>query len=360
MITLGIPYRVVGGLRFYERAEIRDAIAYMRVLRAAGGRPGVRTDRQPPQPRRRRRSLARHARSAPAPPMSSPYAATELLLQDGALKRPGARRARRVAAQLRPLARDAAEATATSSPSPRMLDESGYTTCGRPTNRRKRRAGWKTSRNWSAPWRISRRCRLPRPRRAGDGERGASATPTGQHDDPAWRQGPGVRHRLPARLGGRACSRASAPWTKAAPKAWRRSGAWPMSASPAPAAAPSSATPPTAASMPTGKQHPEPLHRRTAGGARDPQRLRRHASRPSGWPPPCQFPLLARRPREADIWEAPARPARDEKIPVGARVFHQKFGYGRVVAAHDDRLDIDFETAGDKRVLDRFVERHDA
>ena len=32
LITLGIPYRVVGGLRFYERAEIRDAIAYMRVL----------------------------------------------------------------------------------------------------------------------------------------------------------------------------------------------------------------------------------------------------------------------------------------------------------------------------------------
>src|SRR6202021_2201306 len=30
LITLGIPYRVVGGLRFYERAEIRDAIAYMR------------------------------------------------------------------------------------------------------------------------------------------------------------------------------------------------------------------------------------------------------------------------------------------------------------------------------------------
>ena len=32
MITLAIPYRVVGGLRFYERAEIRDAIAYARVL----------------------------------------------------------------------------------------------------------------------------------------------------------------------------------------------------------------------------------------------------------------------------------------------------------------------------------------
>jgi DNA helicase II / ATP-dependent DNA helicase PcrA len=31
-ITLGVPYRVVGGLRFYERQEIRDAIAYLRVV----------------------------------------------------------------------------------------------------------------------------------------------------------------------------------------------------------------------------------------------------------------------------------------------------------------------------------------
>ena len=34
LITLGVPYRVIGGLRFYERAEIRDAIAYARVLRS--------------------------------------------------------------------------------------------------------------------------------------------------------------------------------------------------------------------------------------------------------------------------------------------------------------------------------------
>ena len=32
-ITLGLPYRVVGGPRFYERVEIRDAIAYLRVIR---------------------------------------------------------------------------------------------------------------------------------------------------------------------------------------------------------------------------------------------------------------------------------------------------------------------------------------
>ena len=32
LITLGMPYRVIGGPRFYERAEIRDAVAYLRVI----------------------------------------------------------------------------------------------------------------------------------------------------------------------------------------------------------------------------------------------------------------------------------------------------------------------------------------
>ena len=31
-ITLGVPYRVIGGPRFYERQEIRDALAYLRVV----------------------------------------------------------------------------------------------------------------------------------------------------------------------------------------------------------------------------------------------------------------------------------------------------------------------------------------
>ena len=31
-MTLGVPYRVVGGPRFYERQEIRDALAYLRVV----------------------------------------------------------------------------------------------------------------------------------------------------------------------------------------------------------------------------------------------------------------------------------------------------------------------------------------
>ena len=31
-LTLGVGYRVIGGLRFYERQEIRDAVAYLRVI----------------------------------------------------------------------------------------------------------------------------------------------------------------------------------------------------------------------------------------------------------------------------------------------------------------------------------------
>ena len=31
-IRLGLPYKVVGGVRFYERREVRDAIAYLRAI----------------------------------------------------------------------------------------------------------------------------------------------------------------------------------------------------------------------------------------------------------------------------------------------------------------------------------------
>jgi DNA helicase II / ATP-dependent DNA helicase PcrA len=31
-IAIGLPYRIVGGFRFYERAEIRDSLAYLRVI----------------------------------------------------------------------------------------------------------------------------------------------------------------------------------------------------------------------------------------------------------------------------------------------------------------------------------------
>ncbi|MDF0542415.1 UvrD-helicase domain-containing protein [Sphingobium sp. H39-3-25] len=42
-------------------------------------------------------------------------------------------------------------------------------------------------------------------------------------------------------------------------------------------------------------------------------------------------------------------------LSVGMRVFHQKFGYGAIAEIEGNKLEIDFETAGRKRVMDSFV-----
>jgi DNA helicase-2/ATP-dependent DNA helicase PcrA len=44
-------------------------------------------------------------------------------------------------------------------------------------------------------------------------------------------------------------------------------------------------------------------------------------------------------------------------IEVGARVFHQKFGYGHVSHVDGNKLTVDFDKAGQKKVVDTFVER---
>jgi DNA helicase-2/ATP-dependent DNA helicase PcrA len=44
---------------------------------------------------------------------------------------------------------------------------------------------------------------------------------------------------------------------------------------------------------------------------------------------------------------------------VGNRVFHQKFGYGVVTDIEGDKLTVDFEKAGEKKVVARFVTASD-
>ncbi|QZP06856.1 UvrD-helicase domain-containing protein [Caenibius sp. WL] len=48
-----------------------------------------------------------------------------------------------------------------------------------------------------------------------------------------------------------------------------------------------------------------------------------------------------------------ARPRTD--ITIGMRVFHEKFGYGEVTGQEGNKLEVAFENAGTKRVLDSFV-----
>jgi len=52
-----------------------------------------------------------------------------------------------------------------------------------------------------------------------------------------------------------------------------------------------------------------------------------------------------------------AKPRAD--IAIGARVFHEKFGYGVVMDQEGNKLEIEFEKAGTKRVLDSFVKLAD-
>jgi DNA helicase-2/ATP-dependent DNA helicase PcrA len=40
----------------------------------------------------------------------------------------------------------------------------------------------------------------------------------------------------------------------------------------------------------------------------------------------------------------------------GERVFHQKFGYGKITAVEGNKLTVSFDKAGEKKVIDTFVE----
>ena len=52
-----------------------------------------------------------------------------------------------------------------------------------------------------------------------------------------------------------------------------------------------------------------------------------------------------------------AKPRLD--LALGDRVFHEKFGPGTIAAQEGNKLEIDFDAAGRKRVIDSFVRRVD-
>ena len=81
------------------------------------------------------------------------------------------------------------------------------------------------------------------------------------------------------------------------------------------------------------------------------------ATRGPGWQRASVRPLDLGPARIAEVKASAAsfaaKPRAD--IALGARVFHTKFGYGAVATIEGNKLEIDFEHAGRKRVLDSFV-----
>ena len=359
LIVLGVPYRVVGGLRFYERAEIRDAIAYLRVLQQPAD--DLAFERIVNVPKRgvgdvALRGLHERARAAGVPLA----AAAAQMVADGSLRG-------RVREQLAALLDGFARWRAMLQSEGHVLTTATCSTraatrrCGRRTSRPRRRGGSTTSRNSCARWRSSRAWRASsitshwwsRTRRRSDADRvnlmtlhGAKGLEFDTVFLPGWEEGLFPNQRALDEGGNKGLEEerrlAYVGLTRARRRAIVSHAAnrriyanW-------------------QSSIPSRfiDELPE-AHVEATGSAA----LTRDARIAASTNFAGQFPIMARRPRVIEAWEQPGRPARTEAIPVGARVFHQKFGAGTVTAVEDDRLDIAFDNAGAKRVLDRFVER---
>jgi DNA helicase-2/ATP-dependent DNA helicase PcrA len=95
-------------------------------------------------------------------------------------------------------------------------------------------------------------------------------------------------------------------------------------------------------------EYVRPLYDWSAPGATDRADLTRIGATLASRPPPTI--------------EGRSAPARDGELrrvggfAAGDRVFHQKFGYGTVRRVEDNKLDISFDKAGEKKVMDAFVE----
>jgi len=68
--------------------------------------------------------------------------------------------------------------------------------------------------------------------------------------------------------------------------------------------------------------------------------------------------------RTPPVVDATSMPVSSEAAPegynIGDRIFHQKFGYGRIMTVDGDKLEIAFDKAGTKKIIDRFVQPADS
>jgi DNA helicase-2/ATP-dependent DNA helicase PcrA len=139
-ITVGLPYRVIGGPRFYERMEIRDAIAYLRVIHQPDD--GLAFERIVNTPRRgigtaTVQAIHRHARARDT---SLTVAAADLVETDEI--RPAARRSLKALLEDFARWRSLAEGADHAELAEVVLDESGYT------------AMWQADKSPEAPGRL--------------------------------------------------------------------------------------------------------------------------------------------------------------------------------------------------------------
>ena len=382
-IAIGLNYRIIGGFRFYERAEIRDALAYLRLI--AQPADDLAFERIYNTPKRglgdkTLEKMHRHARAR-----SMPLAAASLELVDTDELPTRARGT--LLALLRDFARwrDLVSTTSPAELVRTLLDESGYT------------AALQAERSAESAGRLENLSELARAMEeyetlgdflehvslvmdndaASDDEKvtimtihGSKGLEFDQLFLVGWEEGVFPSQRAldegglasleeERRLAYVAITRAKKRCTILHAANRRIYGQWTSSIpsrfiAELPAAhIEQETTLSGGASMwrANWSERADPF----ADVARD--RPDRAGSRGPGWQRAAaqNFDPAPRRVAESTRSAASfaAKPRGD--IGVGARVFHEKFGYGVVAAQEGNKLEIDFDVAGRKRVIDSFV-----
>lgn len=382
-IQIGLNYRIIGGFRFYERAEIRDALAYLRVI--AQPADDLAFERIHNQPKRGLGAKALEAMHRHARATGLPLAAAALELADSD-ELPA--RARATIAGLMNRFLGWRELTATVTPADLLrtvLDESGYD------------AMLKAERSAESAGRLDNLAELARAMEdyealgdflehvslvmdndASDDEEKVTimtihAAKGLEFDNvflPGWEEGVFPSQRAldegglasleeERRLAYVAITRARRRCTIFHAANRRIYGQWTSSI-------------PSRFIAELPAEHIEEETTLTGGASlwranwsetEDPfahvsrDRPDRSRARGPGWqralstgydPVPKR---LAEPGRSAASFAA--KPRTD--IAIGERVFHDKFGYGEVLGQEGNKLEIEFETSGRKRVIDSFV-----
>ena len=176
-VTLGLPYRVIGGPRFYERAEIRDAHGVSARHPLADRRPRLRAHRQHAEARPRRRHHPAPARPRPQAPRAADRSRARGR-RDRRAQAQAAQRAPHRDRQLRPLARAEGHAAAQRAGRDRARRERLHRDVAEGQKRRRRRPPGEPQGAGPLHGGVREPRGLPRTHLAGDGRRQAARATT--------------------------------------------------------------------------------------------------------------------------------------------------------------------------------------
>ncbi len=376
-ISLGVPYRVIGGPRFYERAEIRDANAYLRLI--AQPDDDLAFERICNKPRRGFGDVAMKAlHSAARRANKSLFRTAEDIIDTEELK-PAARRSLTGFVRAVTHWRSLVDTMTHTELAELVLDESGYT------------AMWQADKSPEAPGKLENLKELVRSMDDFENLRGylehISLVMDAQSNDdedkvsimtlhaakglefetvflPGWEEGLFPHQRSLDESGTKGLEEerrlAYVGITRAKQRATisfagnrRTHGQW------------NSALPSRFIDE-LPMDHVEVAEsQHDAGGFSNQSRFANDFSGSSYNSPGWQRAQSNRQNYSAS--SAPTINARAETIVSsmndsaykrGERVFHQKFGYGRIEAIEGNKLTVAFEKAGTKKVLDTYVEKH--